>query len=154
MNQSTTFPTIATVSAGWHADLVGRAREGFVAEMQRRGWPPQALRHHTVPGAFEIPLRAQQLLRQREADLVVAFALVVDGGIYRHEFVASAVIDGLMRVMLDEGRPVLSVVLTPQAFHEHEAHRGFFHQHLHHKGEEAAAACALLTRAADPGRSP
>jgi len=141
MNQLQRFPTIATVSATWHADLVGRARDGFAAALQRRGWPPQALRHHTVPGAFEIPLRAQQLLRGGGVDAVVAFALVVDGGIYRHEFVASAVISGLMSVMLGEGKPVLSVVLTPQAFHEHEAHRGFFAEHLWHKGEEAAAAC-------------
>ncbi len=147
--QQRSFPTIATVSATWHADLVGRAREGFVAALQRRGWPPQALRHHAVPGALEIPLRAQQLLRGGGVDAVVAFAVVVDGGIYRHEFVAGAVIDGLMRVMLDEVRPVLSVVLTPQAFHEHEAHRAFFAEHLWHKGEEAAAACAQLL-AAEP----
>lgn len=144
MNQQPNCPTIATVSATWHADLVGRAREGFVAALQRRGWPPQAVQHHTVPGALEIPLRAQQLLRGGGVDAVVAFALVVDGGIYRHEFVAGAVIDGLMRVMLDEGRPVLSVVLTPQAFHEHEAHRAFFAEHLWRKGEEAAEAWAAL----------
>lgn len=152
MNQSIDRPTIATISAGWHAELVGRAREAFVAALGRQGWPPQALRHHSVPGAFEIPLRAQQLLRRHEADIVVAFALVVDGGIYRHEFVAGAVIEGLMRVMLDEGRPVLSVVLTPQAFHEHEDHHRFFAQHLHRKGEEAAAAVAALL--ADAQRTP
>ena len=34
----------------------------------------------------------------------------------RHEFVASAVIDGLMRVQLDSGVPVLSAVLTPKDY--------------------------------------
>jgi 6,7-dimethyl-8-ribityllumazine synthase len=44
---------------------------------------------------------------------VVAAAFVVDGGIYRHEFVAQAVVDGLMRAGMDTGVPVLSVSLTP-----------------------------------------
>ena len=46
------------------------------------------------------------------AVVLVAFflmtGLVVDGGVYRHDFVATAVIDGLMRVQLDSGVPVLS----------------------------------------------
>ena len=66
-------------------------------------------------------------------------ACVVDGGIYRHEFVADAVIGGLMRVQLDTGVPVISAVLTPHHFHEHETHRAFFFEHLETKGAEAAA---------------
>lgn len=73
---------------------------------------------------------------------VVAAGLVVDGGIYRHEFVAEAVIGGLMQVQLETGVPVMSAVLTPHHFHEHETHRGFFFDHLETKGVEAARACA------------
>jgi 6,7-dimethyl-8-ribityllumazine synthase len=83
----------------------------------------------------------QQLARSGRYAAIVACALVVDGGIYRHEFVAHAVIDGLMRVQLDSGVPVLSAVLTPQAFHEHETHARFFAEHLVLKGREAARAC-------------
>jgi len=82
-----------------------------------------------------------QLARKRRYGAVVACALVVDGGIYRHEFVAGAVIDGLMRVQLDTGVPVLSMVLTPQQFHEHDVHTRFFAEHLVTKGREAARAC-------------
>ena len=60
---------------------------------------------------------------------------------YRHEFVAGAVIDGLMRVQLDTDVPVLSMVLTPQQFHEHDVHTRFFAEHLVTKGREAARAC-------------
>jgi 6,7-dimethyl-8-ribityllumazine synthase len=75
---------------------------------------------------------------------IVAAGLVVDGGIYRHEFVASSVIDGLMRVQLDTEVPIISVVLTPQNFHEHDAHRQFFRDHFLIKGEEAAQACGAV----------
>jgi 6,7-dimethyl-8-ribityllumazine synthase len=80
---------------------------------------------------------------------VVAAGLVVDGGIYRHEFVAEAVIDGLMRVQLDTGVPVFSAVLTPHHFHEHLEHRTFFHDHLQVKGREVAKACTETVAALD-----
>ena len=136
-------PRIAFVQAGWHADIVRQAHTGFAAECAHL-WPggPPTIDVHDVPGAFEIPLLAQALARRGGVDAIVACALVVDGGIYRHEFVASAVIDALMRVQLDHGVPVLSVVLTPKDFHEHETHRAFFSQHFVAKGAEAARACA------------
>ena len=62
-------------------------------------------------------------------------------GIYRHEFVAETVVGALMRVQLDIDVPVLSVVLTPKDFHEHEVHRRFFAEHFVVKGTEAAQAC-------------
>ena len=69
---------------------------------------------------------------------------VVDGGIYRHEFVAAAVVDGLMRVQLEDDLPILSVVLTPKNFHESADHHAFFHRHFVTKGEEAARAAVQL----------
>ena len=93
------------------------------------------------PGAYEIPLHAQVLARTGRYAGIVASGFVVDGGIYRHDFVAQAVIDGLMRVQLDTGVPVFSAVLTPHHFHEHEQHREFYFQHFVKKGQEAAQAC-------------
>ena len=136
-------PRIAFVRAGWHADIVGQAERGFAAEYGRL-WPsaPPFIDLHKVPGAFEIPLLAQALAQRGNVQAIVACALVVDGGIYRHDFVAHAVIDGLMRVQLDTGVPVFSVVLTPKDFHEHATHRDFFTQHFVAKGAEAARAVA------------
>jgi 6,7-dimethyl-8-ribityllumazine synthase len=87
-------------------------------------------------------LRAKLLAETGQFQAIVTAGLVVDGGIYRHEFVAHAVIDGLVRVGLDTGVPVLSAVLTPQHFHEHEDHIEFFAQHLAKKGAEAARSCS------------
>ncbi|MCW2602527.1 MAG: 6,7-dimethyl-8-ribityllumazine synthase [Pseudonocardiales bacterium] len=72
---------------------------------------------------------------------IVGAGFVVDGGIYRHDFVAEAVVGGLMRVQLDLDVPVLSVVLTPHHFHEHAVHADFFGDHFAQKGDEAATAC-------------
>ena len=138
---------IALISASWHTDIVVRARDAFVAEAARLEQPAKTIDLYEVSGAFEIPLHAQMLAKSGRYEAVVACALVVDGGIYRHEFVAHAVIDGLMRVQLDTGIPVISAVLTPKDFHEHADHLKFFSEHFIKKGAEAARAC-LATIAA------
>jgi 6,7-dimethyl-8-ribityllumazine synthase len=133
---------IAFVQSCWHRELVDRARDGFLAEIGQLGLDEPIVEHVEVPGAFEIPLVARLLAKRGDVDAVVAAGLVVDGGIYRHEFVADAVISGLMSVQLDTEVPVLSVVLTPHHFHEHDDHQRFFAEHLEGKGREAARACA------------
>ena len=78
---------------------------------------------------------------------------MVNGGIYRHEFVADAVIGALMRVQLETEVPMISAVLTPQHFHEHEEHKRFFHEHFVMKGTEAAKACSATIANIDAARS-
>lgn len=134
-------PRIAVICSAWHREIVHRARDALLQELQRQGLPPEQVDLFEVPGAFEIPLHAQRLARAGGHDAIVACGLVVDGGIYRHDFVAHAVIDALMRVQLDSDVPVFSAVLTPQAFHEHVDHRSFFGAHFEKKGVEAAQAC-------------
>jgi 6,7-dimethyl-8-ribityllumazine synthase len=133
---------IAFVQSCWHKDIVDRCRDGFVPEMSRLGVAKDRIDFFEVPGAFEIPLQAKLLAKSGRYAAIVAAGFVVDGGIYRHEFVADAVITALMRVQLDTEVPVISAVLTPQRFHEHQEHRDFFLDHFVVKGAEAARACA------------
>ena len=145
MNQQTsnsnTSPRVAIVSASWHRDIVGNCSAAAIAEFQRQGWSAGQIESFEVPGVFEIPLFAKRLALTRRFDAIIACGLVVNGGIYRHEFVSTAVIDGLMRVQLDTDVPVLSAVLTPRDFHEHEEHHSFFKAHFVKKGTEVAGAC-------------
>ena len=87
-------------------------------------------------------LLARDLAATGRYAAVVGAALVVDGGIYRHDFVASTVLDAMMQVQLETETPILSVVLTPHHFQECEAHENFFFEHFKIKGAEAAVACA------------
>ena len=132
-------PRIAFIKARWHCDVVDRAHEGFLAE-QRRLIPGAEVVAFDVPGAFEMPLLAKKLAQTGKYDAVVAAALVVDGGIYRHDFVAAAVVNGLMTVGLDTGVPCFSVSLTPHNYQETELLTGFYRDHFVQKGAEAAQA--------------
>jgi 6,7-dimethyl-8-ribityllumazine synthase len=131
---------IAFVQANWHADIVDQSRVGFVDEITARGVNPKNIKIFKVPGVFEIPLLAKRLAKSKNYDAIVAAGFVVDGGIYRHDFVSASVINGLMQVQLETEIPVLSVVLTPHQYQESQAHDDFFLGHMSAKGREAAQA--------------
>lgn len=136
-----TSKPIAYVQASWHTDITDACKSAFVAAMTTRGYPAQGIEFFSTPGSLEIPLVAKTLAKTGRYAAVCASGLVVDGGIYRHDFVAQAVLHGIVQSSLDTGVPVLSAVLTPQHFHEHATHTEFFHKHFLVKGTEAAHAC-------------
>ncbi|UWQ37325.1 6,7-dimethyl-8-ribityllumazine synthase [Leisingera aquaemixtae] len=136
-----THTRYAFIKAQWHADIVDRALEGFLQLI-----PAGQVDVFDVPGAFEMPLLAQELAKTGKYAAVACAAFVVDGGIYRHDFVAQAVVDGLMRASMDTGVPVLSVSLTPHQYQETEHHNAIYRAHFVEKGREAANAALTITR--------
>jgi len=129
----------AFIKAGWHSDIVDQALIGFQQII-----PAEQIDVFDVPGAFEMPLAAKDLARTGKYAAIAAAALVVDGGIYRHDFVAHAVVNGLMQAGLETGVPVLSVSLTPHHFQETEHHTKIYKDHFVLKGREAAEAALKI----------
>ncbi len=130
----------AFIKAAWHTDIVDQALKGFLDII-----PAAQVDVFDVPGAFEMPLLARDLAKTGRYAAVAAAAFVVDGGIYRHDFVAQAVVDGLMRAGLDTDVPVLSVSLTPHQYQETEHHNAIYRAHFVKKGQEAAKAALMIT---------
>lgn len=137
---------IAFIAAQWHGDLVNVATTSCYSELMRLGVKVEDnVELFKVPGSLELPLTSKLVAQTGNWDAVINFGFVVDGGIYRHEFVAQSVIDGLVRVSLDTSVPILSTVLTPQKFDEKSAQDvEFFRQHLLGKGIEAAKAAVAI----------
>lgn len=134
---------IAFIKARWHADIVDQALTGFTDDMARVG-REVAITAIDVPGAFEMPLMAKKLGASGKYDAIVCAALVVDGGIYRHDFVAQAVVSGLMEAQMATGVPTFSVSLTPHHFQPTVEHTGFYRAHFVKKGAEAAEAVRMI----------
>jgi Riboflavin synthase beta-chain len=133
---------IAFIQACWHKDIVDQLSSAF--DKSFRQLSSLDIDYFDVPGAFEIPLLAKSLAESDRYAGIVAAGLVVNGGIYRHDFVASSVIDGLMQAQMQTGIPVFSAVLTPHHFHNSEEHQAFFAEHFVIKGKEVAQACAQI----------
>ncbi|KPD12152.1 6,7-dimethyl-8-ribityllumazine synthase [Phaeobacter sp. 11ANDIMAR09] len=136
-----THTRYAFIKAQWHADIVDQALLGFTQLI-----PAEQVDVFDVPGAFEMPLMAQDLAKTGTYAAVACAAFVVDGGIYRHDFVAQSVVDGLMRVGLDTGVPVLSVSLTPHQYQETDHHNAIYRAHFVDKGREAAQAALMIAK--------
>jgi 6,7-dimethyl-8-ribityllumazine synthase len=90
--------------------------------------------------AFDIPPHAQRLAVSGRYDAIAGGALVLDGGIYRHEFVSRTVVKAFMPVQLSMDAPVFSAVLPPPHFHEQHDHVRFFGEHVLVKGRQLADA--------------
>ncbi|MGY8996554.1 MAG: 6,7-dimethyl-8-ribityllumazine synthase [Alphaproteobacteria bacterium] len=129
----------AFIKANWHADIVDQALAGFCEVI-----PKEQVDVFDVPGAFEMPLLAKKLAATGRYASVAAAAFVVDGGIYRHDFVAQAVVNGLMQASLETGVPVLSISLTPHQYQETDHHNRIFQEHFIQKGREAARAALMV----------
>jgi len=147
MNQtkSVKLPTkqkIAFIQANWHAYIVGQARKSFISKMKEADVNEDKIEIFDVPGSLEIPLQAKKLAQTGDYAIVVCAGMIINGGIYHHEYVNHAVLNGMMDVQLETEVPVMSVVLTPLNFREgNEHHEKFFFDHFVIKGEEAASAC-------------
>lgn len=132
---------IAFVQSCWHKEIVDQCRIAFIAGLGKANLSAADCDFYEVAGAFEIPLHAKLLAKTGKYAAIACAGLVVDGGIYRHDFVAQAVISGLMQVQLETEVVVLSAVLTPHHFHGSSEHVNFFHEHFLVKGTELAHAC-------------
>lgn len=135
---------LAFIKARWHAEIVDQALVGFDRRLSEVGVPAEIV-PFDVPGAFEMPLLARKLGKRGKYDAIICAALVVDGGICRHNFVAQAVVNGLMTAQMDSGVPTFSASLTPHHFQPTAEHIGFFRDHFVKKGAEAADAVLTVS---------
>ena len=103
-----TLKPIAYVQAAWHTDITDHCRTAFMAEVVKHGYGAGDVEFFSVPGSLEIPLMARKLAQTGRYAAVCASGLVVNGGIYRHDFVAQAVLHGIVQASLETDVPVLS----------------------------------------------
>ena len=104
---------LAIIAARFNGEVVDRLIATAIDELARNGITADDVRVHRVPGAFELPVAAQAVLRSAEPpDAVICFGAVIRGETPHFDFVAGAAAEGILRVSLDEGRPVIFGVLT------------------------------------------
>lgn len=124
------------VAGRFNRNVTERLLDGALSELERCGADPADLVVAWVPGAFELPLVAKQLAESDAVDAVICLGAVIRGDTAHFEYVAGAAMEGILRVSLDSGIPVVFGVLTTdtleQALDRVGGREG-------HKGTEAAA---------------
>lgn len=65
-----------------------------------------------VPGAFELPLIAQQMAQSKKYDALICLGAVIRGSTPHFDYVCSQAAAGISKVSLEENLPVIFGVLT------------------------------------------
>jgi len=127
----------AIVASRWNARITDTLVAGARQCLADNGVPDGAVDVVRLPGAWELPMAAQRLATDGAHRAVIALGCVVRGDTRHYEHVADLCAQGLMRVALDTGVPVLNGVLAVERVEDAEARAGGSHGN---KGEEAALA--------------
>ena len=125
----------AIIASRWNPRIVDALVESARATFAGNGVAEDAVDVVRVPGAWELPMAARDIARGGRHAAIVALGCVVRGDTRHYEQVADGASDGLMRVALDTGVPVLNGVLAVERFEDAQARAGGSHGN---KGEEAA----------------
>jgi len=112
---------VAVVAARFNGELVDRLVESAVRTLAASGVAPETVRVWRAPGAFELPLLAQEVIRAERPDAVVALGAVVRGETPHFDFVAGEAARGLQAVSRETGVPVAFGVLTANTWEQAEA---------------------------------
>jgi 6,7-dimethyl-8-ribityllumazine synthase len=94
-----------------------------VAGLRAAGVPERRITVVRVPGSHELP-SAVQWLCARRPDVCIALGVIIRGGTLHYELVAQAAAQGLLRVALDTGIPVINGVIVAENRRQAEARCG------------------------------
>src|SRR3569833_2932300 len=94
-------------------NLIGeRLLEGAIDTLRRHGADDEAIAIARVPGAFEIPVVAQEMAISGEYDAVICLGAVIRGATAHFDYVAGPLASSLANIALSTKVPILFGVLT------------------------------------------
>ena len=103
---------IGIVIARFNEFIGGKLLEGAIDALTRHGVNREDITVAWVPGAFEIPLIAQQMAANKEWDAIICLGAVIRGTTSHYDNVCAEVSKGIAQVSLNANKPVLFGVLT------------------------------------------
>ncbi|WP_347261867.1 6,7-dimethyl-8-ribityllumazine synthase [Rudaea sp.] len=127
----------AIIASRWNPGIVDVLVDGARRALREHGVADDAVDLARVPGAWEMPVAAARLARAGGHAAILALGCVVRGDTRHYEHVADNCAQGLMRVALDSGVPVLNGVLAVERHADAQARAGGARGN---KGEEVALA--------------
>lgn len=143
----------AVVAARWNEAHVRRLVDAALDTLRRGGAGEDDVELTWVPGSFELPVAASWAADSGRFDAVLAFGVVIRGETEHFRLVADAAAQGLQRVALETGVPVLNGVLAVNDAAQADARCGGTHGNVGATTALAAIAMAGLRAAARGGRA-
>lgn len=128
---------VCIVVARWNEFVTRKLLEGAESCLGERGLTKEDVTVAWVPGAFEVPTAARWAARSGNFDAVICIGAVIRGDTPHFEYVAGGAAEGISRIALETGVPVIFGILTVESVEQALSRAGGKDGH---KGEEAAQA--------------
>ena len=103
---------IGIVCARFNEFIVSKLLGGAVDGLVRHGISEENIDVAWVPGAFEIPLICEKMVKTGKYDAVIALGTVIRGSTSHYDYVCNEVSKGVAQVGLQAGVPVMFGILT------------------------------------------
>ena len=133
----------AIIASRWNPRITDALVTGARQSLSGNGVADSAVDVIRVPGAWEIPIAAARIAAAGQHAAIIALGCVIRGDTRHYEHVADRCAEGLMRVQLDFGMPVMNGVLAVERIEDAEVRAGGSHGN---KGEEAALAAIEMAQ--------
>ena len=126
---------VAVVCSRFNSAVTDRLLDGALAGLTECGVDDAAIEVAMVPGAFEIPVVAEEIARSRRVDAIVCLGAVIRGETPHFDFISQFVVDEIGRISVRHRVPVALGILTPNNIEQALARAG---GSFGNKGKEAA----------------
>lgn len=111
-NQSAAGYKFAIISTKFNDFVVNQLLTGVLDGLKKHNCTEANIVQYKVPGAFELPVMADRLLKMNKCDAIICVGAVIRGETPHFEYVSSAASSGISKVALKYGKPVIFGVLT------------------------------------------
>lgn len=105
---------VGIAAARFNAALVDALLHQVFEHLVRSGVSPTSVTVVRVPGSNELPVAVQMLAEAERPDALIALGVLIRGDTIHYELIAGSATDGLQRVALDTGIPVINGVIVAE----------------------------------------
>jgi len=101
---------VGIIKTRWNSTVVDALVEGVMETLRKHG--THNISCEEVGGAFELPLASLAMIKSGKYDVIIPVGCLIKGATMHFEYISSAAVDGLMKVSLETGVPVINGILN------------------------------------------
>ena len=119
----------------WNDNITSKLLSGAQSTLIEQGLDEEDIIVLKTPGAFELPVAAKMLLKNKSSDAIICLGCVIKGDTQHDEYINMAVANGITQLSILSGKPIIFGLLTVNDLEQAEERAGGTHGN---KGVEAA----------------
>lgn len=136
-NQTLHDARIGIIASRYNYQIVGDLLDACLQTLNTAGLKDEEITVQFVPGAFELPVAAQHMIKTGRFDAIITLGAVVRGETPHFNYISTECARGISQVALEQDIPVIFGVLTVDELQQAEARSA---SNENNKGVECAFA--------------